>query len=60
MYIAQINIKTIYGADGGCYKLIAESLDEIREWAKRTGKAGDVLTVMRNGDKIGNARKIII
>ena len=59
-YLAQINIKTQYGADGGCYKFQADSLDDIREWSKSIGKPGDELMVMRNGDKIGNARKFTI
>jgi hypothetical protein len=55
-YLAQINIKN----NGGCYRFSADSLDEIRAWAKATGKAGDVLTILRNGDKLKNARVITL
>lgn len=58
MYLAQI---TIQGkSQNGCYRLIADSLDEIRVWAKSVGKSGDELFIMRNGDKAANGRTIII
>ncbi len=53
-YLAQI---TIQGqSKNGCYKFQSDSLDEIRAWAKSVGKAGDELLIMKNGDKLGNAR----
>ena len=54
-YLAQINT-----ASGGCYRFNSDSLDEIRTWAKAIGKAGDVLTILRNGDKLKNARVITL
>lgn len=51
-YLAQINIKN----NGGCYKFSSDSLDEIRAWAKKTGKEGDTLLILKNGDKMGNAK----
>lgn len=51
-YLAQISIKN----NGGCYRTQSDSLDYIREWAKSTGKQGDTLLILKNGDKMGNAR----
>lgn len=51
-YLAQINIKN----NGGCYKFSSDSLDEIRAWAKKNGKEGDTLLILKNGDKMGNAK----
>lgn len=55
-YLAQINIKN----NGGCYRFNSDSLDEIRSWAKATGKTGEQLMIVRNGDNIKNARIITI
>lgn len=53
-YLAQI---TIQGqSKNGCYKFQSDSLDEIRTWAKRIGKPGDELLIMKNGDKISTGR----
>lgn len=55
-YLAQINIQN----NGGCYRFNSDSLDEIRSWAKATGKTGEQLMIVRNGDNIKNARIITI
>lgn len=56
MYLAQVTVQN----NQGCFRLNSDSLDEIRAWAKRVGKTGDELMIVRNGDKIGNARKFTI
>lgn len=56
MYLAQVTQQN----NKGCYRLNSDSLDEIRTWAKSVGKAGDELMIVRNGDSLKNARKIII
>lgn len=43
----------------GCYRFNSDSLDEIREWAKRVGVAGDTLTIMRNGTAETKVVKIV-
>lgn len=55
-YLAQVTKKN----NGGCFRFNSDSLDEIRKWAKSVGTAGDELMILRNGDKLGNARKFII
>lgn len=55
-YLAQVTIKN----NGGCFRFNSDSLDEIRGWAKRVGKPGDELMIVRNGDKLANARCITI
>lgn len=54
-YLAQITEAT-----GGCYRFNSDSLEEIRAWAKATGKTGEILTILRNGDSMKNARVITI
>lgn len=54
-YLAQIDCK-----EGGCFRFDSESLDEIREWAKRVGNKGETLTIQRSGEKASTARVITI
>lgn len=54
-YLAQVNV-----AAGGCYRFNSDSLDAIRDFAKTVGQKGDVLTILRNGDQLKNARTITI
>lgn len=51
-YLAQISIKN----NGGCYRTQSDSLDDIRQWAKAKGNHGDELIIVKNGDKMSNAR----
>lgn len=44
-YLASVTLQN----NQGCFRFNSDSLDEIREWAKRVGVAGDTLTIMRNG-----------
>lgn len=46
-YLAQLTPRG--DASQGCYRKDSDSLDSIREWAKRLGKPGDVLFICRNG-----------
>lgn len=61
-YLAEVHIKNVYTGkfDQGTYARSFDDLDTLREWAKSVGKTGDELMILRNGDKLGNARKIII
>lgn len=54
-YLAQITEST-----GGCYRFNSDSLDDIRDWAKKIGKKGETLTILKNGDKMSNARTFIL
>lgn len=54
MYIVDIS------SASGTYHKVCETLDEVRAFAKANGKPGDKLTILRNGDKLENARVIII
>jgi hypothetical protein len=56
MYITEIIIQN----NGGSYRALLDSLDQVRAFAKENGRVGDMLRVLRNGDKLGNAREIII
>ena len=56
MYLAQVTIQN----NGGCFRKQADSLDDIRVWAKSVGRPGDSLMIMRNGDKLANARHFTI
>ena len=56
MYLAQITTQN----NGGCYRKQDDSLDDIRTWAKSVGRSGDSLMIMRNGDKLANARHFTI
>lgn len=56
MYLAQVTTQN----NGGCFRKQADSLDDIRTWAKSVGRPGDSLTIMRNGDKLANARHFTI
>ena len=55
-YLAQVTQQN----DKGCFRFNSDSLDAIREWAKSVGVAGDELMIVRNGDKLANARKMVI
>ena len=55
-YLAQVTQQN----NQGCYRLNSDSLDEIRAWAKKVGKPGDELMIVRNGESLKNARKFII
>ena len=55
-YLAQVSIQN----NGGCDRFNSDDLDAIRIWAKSVGKPGDELTIVRNGDTLKNARRIII
>jgi len=44
-YLAQINIQN----NGGTFRTQSDNLDDIRAWAKRLGKPGDKLLIVRNG-----------
>lgn len=61
-YLAEVHIKNTYTGkfDQGTYAKSFDSLDEIRAWAKSVGKPGDELVIMKNGDKIGSARKFTL
>lgn len=54
-YLAQIDCTA-----GGCLRFNSESLDAIRDWAKRVGSKGEKLTIMRSGTTIKEARVITI
>lgn len=56
MYLAQVTIQN----NQGCYRLSSDSLDDIRVWAKSVGRSGDQLMIVRNGDKMSNARTFTI
>lgn len=56
MYIAEIIIQN----NGGSFHKVFDTLDQVRAFAKEVGKHGDLLRVMRNGDKLANAREITI
>lgn len=58
-YLAQVTLLST-GTNQGCYCFNSDSLDEIRNWAKRVGKAGDELTIMRNGGKLEDSRKFVL
>lgn len=55
-YLAQVTQQN----NQGCFRLNSDSLDEIRAWAKKVGKAGDELMIVRNGEPLKNARKFVI
>lgn len=55
-YLAQVTLQNNQGA----YRLNSDSLDEIRDWAKRVGKTGDTLFIVRNGDLLSNGRTLTI
>jgi len=57
-YLAQITPEA--KASNGCYRFDSDSLDDIREWAKRIGKPGDELLIQPNGKNGLAARKFII
>lgn len=54
MYIVDISSKS------GTFHKVVDSLEEVRAYAKANGKPGDTLTILRNGDKLANARVIVI
>lgn len=54
MYLVDIS------SASGTYHKVCETLEEVRAFAKANGKPGDKLTILRNGDKLANARVIII
>lgn len=58
-YLAQVDILHT-GRNLGCYRFDSNSLDEIREWAKRVGKPGDELIIQPNGKNGRHARKFVL
>lgn len=56
MYLAQVTIQN----NGGCFRKQSDSLENIRTWARSVGRPGDSLMIMRNGDKLANARHFVI
>lgn len=61
-YLAEVHIKNTYTGkfDQGTYVKSSDSLDGISDWAKSVGKPGDELFIVKNGDKMGNARTFIL
>lgn len=61
-YLAEIHIKNQHTGEfnQGTYCRSFDDLDALRTWAKSTGKPGDELLVLRNGDKLANAKRIVI
>jgi len=51
-YLAQVTQQN----NKGCFRFNSDSLDVIRNWAKSVGVTGDELMIVRNGDKLSNAR----
>ena len=56
MYIAEI---ILHGNQGSFHKVL-NSLEEVRQFARAVGSKGDLLRVLRNDDKLANAREIVI
>jgi hypothetical protein len=54
MYLVDIS------SSQGTYHAVCDTLDDVRAYVKANGKPGDKVTILRNGDKLGNARVIII
>jgi len=46
--------------NGGTFSTSVNTLDEIREYAKKNGAAGDELVILRNGDCLKNAKRLVI
>ena len=46
--------------NGGTFSTSVDSLDEVRAYAKKNGNTGDELVILRNGDCLKNAKRIII
>ena len=56
MYIANVVIQN----NGGCFSGVFDTLDQVRAFAKANGNPGDLLRIVKNGGKVGDAREIVI
>lgn len=56
MYLVDVVIQN----NGGTFHKCCETLEEVRAYAKQVGKPGDLVRILRNGDKLANAREIVI
>lgn len=56
MYLVDVVIQN----NGGTFHKCCETLEEVRAYAKQAGKPGDLVRILRNGDKLANAREIVI
>lgn len=57
-YIASIIPKG--NLQNGSYHALFASLDDLRVWARATGKAGDHLRIQRNGTSFEETGRVII
>jgi len=53
-------VNIVCANNGGTFSSSFDSLDEIRAYAKANGTKGDELVILRNGDCLKNAKRIII